>query len=512
MTRDRHVFRILLAVALLAVGGTALLQFDPIGHVAYALERGRLRADQEALNEVSSQDVATLENLSRAFNRVAAVVKPSVVNISTIASGEASTRLRRLFGDSRRDVRVGTGSGVIMDTAGHVITNNHVIRNAVRVDVTLADGRRFKADVVGTDRMTDLALLKIDADRLHPASFGDSEAVQVGDIVMAIGSPFRLDQTVSHGIISAKGRTVDGLDIDYQDFLQTDAPINPGNSGGPLVNTRGQVIGINTAIATDSGGYQGVGFSIPSAKVREVVDQLKLGKKVVRGFLGIEISDVEPGNALAMGLEVPRGATIGGVLPDGPAAKGGLKYGDVVLEIDGRQVKNRVHLSDLIARTSPGTKIRMKVWRDRRYVDVNVVVGQQPDGFTTRGRMTLPESAEEDDDEPGVSREPSEDEVGFDGPNVERFGLRVTTVTSDLAEHIGIKGVIEGALIVDIDPAGDAFHAGLRRGEIVVRVDKQRVRSAEDLDKALAGATAANRVRLVVRTREGSRSVWLPTP
>jgi len=503
----RNIWSFLAIVAIAA----AMVHFDVIGHVAYALERGRIKADQEHLTRISSQEVAALEGLSRAFNTVASVIKPSVVNIRAKLKGdeEAAERMRRFFGNEFTippSYSEGTGSGVVFDDQGYIITNNHVVGNAERVDVTLADGRQYKAKLVGADRMTDVAVVKIESNRLHPASFGDSDAVKVGDMVLAVGSPFRLDQTVSHGIISAKGRNVESLDIDYQDFLQTDAPINPGNSGGPLVNIHGEVIGINTAIATENGGYMGVGFSIPANKVRRIAEQLISGKKIERGYLGVSIAEVAAGTIEAMGLEYPQGAQIEEVLKGGPAGRAGLAYGDVILEVDGKPIANSRALTEAIGSTAPNSRVRMKVWRDGITLELEVTVGQQPEGFSTRpGRRLVPERLR--DEAPDDDQAASDETVEV--TRLGEFGLAVTALTPELAERLDLKGVNNGVVVVRVDPTGDAWHAGLRPGDVIVQADRKSVRGIKELKSVLTRQAVSQGVRITVRTSAGSRSLVL---
>ena len=320
----RRRLAVMLVIAILAA---VSFHADVPGRLAYALERGRLRADREHLDELNSADVAALEQISHAFGVVARVVKPSVVNVEARAALDyPEDEIRRLFTNRGLPIPLnrGTGSGIILDEQGHIVTNNHVVSGAEVLDVTLADGRVFRAEPVGADPKTDIAVIKINADRLHPARIGDSDRVEVGNLVLAIGSPFRLGHSVSHGIISAVGRANVTVGIDYQNWFQTDAPINPGNSGGPLINTRGEVIGINTAIATDSGGHQGVGFAIPSNTVARIAEQLKTGEEIKRGYLGVGIQPVPPKWADAYGLEEPGGVFINGVGENTPAAEAGL--------------------------------------------------------------------------------------------------------------------------------------------------------------------------------------------
>ncbi len=269
----RSVFVFLFIVALTA---TVAYHVDLVGRAAYAFERGKLQADLEHLGAIDSADVASIETLSHAFNIIAEAAKPSVVHVRALTTNR---RLRERLPEEMREnfrprPRTGTGSGVIIDTEGHIVTNNHVVSGAEVIRVSLDDGRHYDARVIGSDPKTDLAVIKIDADRLHPATFGDSDRMKVGYIVLAIGSPFRLDHTVSHGIISAIGRHDVIPGIDYQGFLQTDAPINPGNSGGPLLDRHGRVVGINTQIISRSGSSAGVGLAVPINIAKMVVPAL----------------------------------------------------------------------------------------------------------------------------------------------------------------------------------------------------------------------------------------------
>ncbi len=456
--------------------------------------------DKAANQPLSDPDVAVLDRLSRAFGVIAEKVQPSVVSIrSLMVNEEVNERLRQMFDDDNFQAipLSGTGSGIILDQAGHIVTNNHVVEDADSVRVTLADGREFQALVVGTDSMTDLAVIKIDAEGLVPAHLGDSDAVRVGNIVLAIGSPFRFGHSVSHGIISAIGRTEVDVDIDYKNWLQTDAPINPGNSGGPLINTRGEVIGLSVAIATESGGYQGVGFAIPSNTVARITEVLKSGQEVVRGYLGVGIRPIDPNWALAYGLKEPRGVFIDAVADDSPAAKGGLKQEDIVLEIGDVKVRTREHLQDLVAQTPPGTEVKFTIWRKDRERPLKITIGKQPPGFTTNGSLPHRGRQDEADEESGPPEESHEE---LDAVVFEALGLEVTTVTPRIVRQFKLpSSSTSGALITRVDPLSDAFQARLRRGLVIVGVNDRKVRSAADLDKALKAESGEKVVRLQIR-------------
>ena len=438
-------------------------------------------------------------------------VKPAVVHIQAIRTQESLTKkLQELF--SEKDLQLppvaGTGSGVIIDEEGYIVTNNHVVADTQVVRVTLADGRKFRAEVVGADRMTDVAVLKIHADRLHAAKFGDSDKMKSGNIVLAIGSPFRLTHSVSHGIVSALGRTDVQVDIDYQNWIQTDAPINPGNSGGPLINTRGEVVGLNVAIATDSGAHQGVGFAIPSNTVARVAQQLKSGEKIVRGYLGVVIQQVDPKMADAYGLEDARGVFVGGVGRDSPAAKSGLKPEDIILTINGKEVETREKLQEFIADTKPDTTVEMMVWRNGGKQTLSVTIGAQPDDFSTTGTIR---DLNRREGKEGKERKPEErpktsavepmDET--DGVEFKDLGFTATTLSAELARRLRMpEGVERGVIITDVRPGGEAYLAGLAKGQMIVEANGKPIDDAKDLERMLTDEALAKGARLKVRVGE----------
>ena len=327
----------------------------------------RVSAEQGADVEASADDIAFLDRFSTAMSRVARIARPSVVSVQTVM-GAAGGRQRQA-----------SGSGVIFDSQGHIVTSSHVLQGARQIHVVLADGRRIKAELVGRDPKTDVAVLRINAPNLIPAKFADSSRVEVGNLVLAIGSPFRLSQTVSHGIVSATGRS--NLDIEgmeYQNFIQTDASTNPGNSGGALVNTRGQVIGINTAIAGD-GNFAGVAFATPSNTVVWAARRIISGQPLVRGYLGISITPLFPEVADRLKLDTAHGVFIEEVVPNGPAAQAGLRAEDVVLEVNGVRVTDSGQLQALIAELPVGERATITIWREGRERKVQVVPGEQPE-------------------------------------------------------------------------------------------------------------------------------------
>lgn len=506
--------------------------FDWLGKVAYALERGRLQADVEHLHKVDAAEVAPLEQLSHAFTVICRVTKPSVVNIEAVSSNQAVNKeLERLYGrDSFQPFPLtGTGSGIIFDTDGHIVTNNHVIEDADVIRVTLADGRRYQAKLIGTDTKTDIAMIKIDGDKLIPAAFGDSDAVEVGNIVLAIGSPFRLGHSVSHGIISAVGRYDVNVDIDYQNWLQTDAPINPGNSGGPLINTHGEVIGINTAIATETGSHQGVGFAIPSNAVKRIAEKLKAGKGIVRGYLGVVIQQVDSKIADAYGLKDVGGVLVADVASDGPAGKAGLKAEDIVMAVNGKPMRSREQLQQSIAYVDPDETVKMTIWRQGKQIEVPVKIGAQPDGFSTSSSVRdLNRWFGRDKDEPvepsevpqmsegstrapegAPSPAPSAAKPNNDDDAFEQLGLKAETVSPALAKKFRLEESVQsGALITAVAPAGEAYAAMLRPGMVIIRANGRAIHNARELRQIFTPEAITKGVRLKVVQRDIEKTLY----
>jgi S1-C subfamily serine protease len=345
----------------------------------YAITRGKQRAEHDFAREHVGE--SPVGEMSRAYQMVSQLVGPSVVHINTTGASENTI----LPLSTRRTSRIpteGQGSGVILDASGYVLTNHHVIRGASDIHVSLADGRRLKATVVGRDSQTDLAVLKIEADKLVPAQWGDSDSVEPGALVWAVGSPFGLSHTVTSGILSAKHRS--GLvGSSQQDFLQTDAAVNPGNSGGPLVDASGKVIGINTAIVGEY--YQGISFAIPSRLARDIFDRLKTEKVVRRGWLGVQLEEMTAQHAVDAGLSTPKGVYIAGLYLDNntsPAAVAGIQPGDVLLSWNGAAVNSALELRRQVENTKIGSRAKVIVLRGGQEVPLEVVVGQRPEDLT----------------------------------------------------------------------------------------------------------------------------------
>jgi len=400
------------------------------------------------------------------FVSLAKQLGPAVVNVSTTRA-DSRTRVspspfgqedpfsefwKRFFGGPlpRGPSRQSTlGSGFILDRAGLIVTNNHVVEDAKKIVVRLSDEREFEAKVVGRDPKTDIAVIKIDAEgNLPTAPLGDSDQLEVGEWVLAIGNPFGLEHTVTSGIVSAKGRRIGAGP--YDSFIQTDASINPGNSGGPLINMQGEVVGINTALFGRGGGNIGIGFAIPINLVKELLPQLKEKGKVTRGWLGVVIQRVTPAITESFGLEKATGALVVEVSKDGPAEQGGVKVGDVIIEFDGREVKESNDLPIIVARTAVGTEVSVKVLREGEEVVLSVTIGEL------------------------------KEKQLFASPKLERkLGLIVQEVTPQIAESLGLEGT-EGVVVTSIEPGGPGDEAGFRSRDVILEIDRQPISDLKD--------------------------------
>jgi len=476
------------------------------------LETDHQAVGQDRAAPAVDNGVAKAESLSRAFRSAAKQVLPTVVTVRASVKpkviegprGRGDLRENPFegtpFEDFFRDFedvpgfrfperiprREGLGSGVIIDPKGVILTNNHVVEEADEVWIKLADGRELKATDIRTDKETDLAVLRIEVDEPLPAArLGNSDALEIGDWVIAVGNPFELEQTVSAGIISGKGRSIAAGR--RANFLQTDAAINPGNSGGPLVNLSGEVIGINTAIASRTGVYNGIGFAIPSNLAKWVTAQLIDKGKVERAYLGVAITELDNRVAEQLGVDPRRGVLVSEVFPDSPAAKAGFKAGDVILSFAGQAVSNPRELQALVERSPAGSQQKAEVIRNGKRETLGVVVKPLPEDFAAAarpGRVT-----------PGAPSHRNED-----------LGLEVGELTDELAKKLGYEG-FQGVLITEVDPAGLAAGAGLDEGMLILRVGRTPVASIDDFQKAMKGASLKQGVLLLVRTPEGNRFV-----
>lgn len=420
------------------------------------------------------------------FASLAKKIGPMVVNVATVqmrktaenvpGSDDPLGQFWQRFFDGRvprgPQRQGGLGSGFIIDRDGTILTNYHVVDGADKITVTLSDGRSFTAKVLGRDQKTDIAIIKIDAQQDLPAvSLGDSDQLEVGEWVMAIGNPFGLDHTVTAGIVSAKGRRIG--DGPYEDFIQTDASINPGNSGGPLINLRGEVVGINTAIFSQSGGNIGIGFAIPTNLVKDLLPQLKAKGKVVRGFLGTTIQKITPDIAESMGLKQPNGALVADVAKDGPAERAGIKTGDVIVAFDGKEIKDSADLPLQVARLAPGKRVQVKILREGKDLTLPITVGEF-----------------------------KESEVVASGETGE-LGLTVEKVTPEVAEELGLKRV-EGLVITAVKPGSAAEDGGLQTGDVITEINRHPVRTMADFRRETAKAGKGQSVLFLVRRGQGS--------
>jgi len=385
-------------------------------------------------------------------------------------------QLRRYFGQGgqREYKQHGLGSGVIVSPDGYILTNNHVVGNADEIHVTLQDKREFTAKVIGKDAKTDLGLIKIDTkDALPVAPLGDSNTTDVGDWVIAIGNPFNVGMTVTAGIVSAKGRILGG---DYDDFIQTDASINPGNSGGPLINTKGEVIGINTAIYSRTGANNGIGFAIPIDMARNVMDQLKAHGRVIRGWLGVEIQEVTPDLAQSFGLPRPEGALVASADKDGPAGKGGIERGDIVLSFNGHPVDDEHELPALVAQTPINTTVPVEVVRNGKHMTLQVTIGERK--------------------EPQVASAKAETPGG-------NWGMQVGDITPEIAQQFHLEGT-KGVVIQKVAPDSPSAEAGLQPGDVVLEINHEKVAAVSDFVAKAKDAQTNKKPALLLVQRGGA--------
>jgi len=388
--------------------------------------------------------------------------------------------------DDEPEVRPGAGSGFFITPDGEILTNNHVVEDADEVEIELADGTRYEVKVVGTDPATDIALLRVKkADRTFPVlALGDSDATRVGEWVMAVGNPLNLDHTVTVGVVSAKGRRLGLADTSFENYIQTDAAINFGNSGGPLVNLRGEVVGINTAINVRG---ENLGFAVPINTAKTVLPQLREHGKVVRGFLGVTVGEVTREVQEAWGLKERRGALVEQVLEGHAADRAGIRHGDVIVAVNGRRVDTTRDLIDTISSYPPGTKVELEVIRDGR-------------------KLRIPVTLEERTEEGGEP--PAEEEKGGEESVSKRTGLTVTSVTARMRQYYGLDEDVEGAAVVRVRPLSPAAREGLMRGDIVVEANGEPVRSARDFVRAVKAVKKGGYLRLYVYRPRVDRSFF----
>ena len=445
---------------------------------------------------------APAASTQNSFADVVARVAPAVVTVHSARRVRAprqhpffdDPRFRDFFGNQAPRVPQselprlqGTGSGVIVSGEGYVLTNHHVIDGAEEIRVETSDRRTFNARVIGSDPPSDLAVLQIDERNLPVLAMGDSDRARVGDVVLAIGNPLGLEQTVTAGIISAKGRSTGLSDGSFEDFLQTDAPINQGNSGGALVNTAGDLVGINSQILSPSGGNIGIGFAIPSNMTRTVTEQLINKGRVRRGQLGVFVQAVTEDIAQSLGMKEARGVIVGSVQKGSAAEKAGLKRGDVITAFNGTAVGDANELRNLVAATQPGTDAQLTILRDGREQQLTVTLGE-----------LSAEAQARDEGEGGGGGEQSEGG---------KLGIGVTPLTPELAARLRLPEDGQGLVVTSVDPSGPAAEAGLRQGDLIEQANRQPVRSVEDLRASIQNA--GDRPLLLLDTRGAEGSVFI---
>jgi len=435
--------------------------------------------------QISKESQEVLSKISNAMAEVIQAVRPSVVNIYTTKKIKRQgipfpfndPFFRRFFDDEfsqlferpREYTQTSLGSGVIVDGAnGYILTNYHVIKGADEIKVKLYDKRVFDGTVIGYDAKTDIAVIKIKAEGLRPIKWGDSDKLKVGETVIAIGNPYGLNLTVTSGIVSATGRANVGIS-DYEDFIQTDAAINPGNSGGPLVNVRGELVGINTAIFSTTGGYQGIGFAIPSNMAKKVMESLIKYKKVVRGWLGVTVQDLDTEMAKQLKLKEIKGAVVTDVQEGSPAAEAGLMRKDIIISFDGKEVEDSAHLRNLVVSTPPGTTVKMEIIRNGKHYTITATIGE----LNQEQKISQTESV--------------------------LAGIYVENLTNKLRSELNIPKKINGVVVTSIEP-GSPAEGLLMRGDVIIEINNEKINSVKDFNKV---AEKAQKEAIVWFYREG---------
>ncbi|PLK23398.1 protease [Porphyrobacter sp. TH134] len=482
-----------------------------LGGAAMSLITGSPLGAQVAQNDGAVMDrVVPVAGAPASFADLTAQLQPAVVNIATRQRVEvannpfAGTPFAELFnrrgggsgsGQPQTREAQSLGSGFIISADGYVVTNNHVIAppdtraKLEAITVTLPDGTEYEADLVGADPASDLAVLKIRANKTFPfVQFGDSSAARVGDWVVAIGNPFGLGGTVTSGIISAVYRNT-GQGGPYDRFLQTDASINRGNSGGPLFDMRGNVIGINNAIFSPSGGSVGIGFAIPAEIAAPIVEKLREGREIERGYLGVGLAPIDEDFAASLGLPKRRGELVQTVQDDSPAARAGLKPGDIVTMVNGKDVTADQSVSFLVANLQPGAKVPVEVLRDGAKVNVNVTLGKRPTEAELQSQAQTFDPDAEEPMAPGTS----------DSTIEQKLGMQVMPMSAQIARSLGVPAETQGVVVAAVDPNSDAARKGLRRGDIILSANYQSVATVEALLAQINAATAEKRDAILLR-------------
>lgn len=432
---------------------------------------------------ISQQSVDLLTKIGQATAEVVEAVRPAVVNISTTRTvktqGNANPFMddpffRRFFGDQSRAPKerksASLGSGVIVDSRGYILTANHVIQGAEEIKVTLSDKREFKGKIIGSDALTDIGIIKIDADDHLPIiKWGDSDRLRVGEMVLAIGSPFGLTSTVTQGIVSAVGRANVGI-ADYEDFIQTDAAINPGNSGGALVNAKGELVGINTAIFSTSGGYQGIGFAVPTSMAKSVMDSLINKGKVIRGWLGVTIQPLTPDLSKQFNIKEERGVLVGDVVEDGPADKAGLQRGDVIVEYEGKKIEEPSQLRNMVANTEPGQQVEMKIIRDNKKETKKVTITELPAELMKSSKGEY---------------------------NNLLKGISVQDLTPEMYGKMNLPKRLKGVVVTEVDEESPVATMVIQ-GDVIQEINRQKITSVREYEKVASRIKPGSDILLLI--------------
>ncbi len=446
-----------------------------------------------APSQAATKGTTFLEQISEAFTELADKAKPATVSIKCTLCGQQEYAnpfdmfgddfFKRFFGPQfqqpQQQQQTAGGSGFLVSTDGYIVTNNHVIKDTTQVTVTLNDGREYEAVVKGSDSRTDLAVLKIEEKDLPYLTFGDSDNLKPGEWVVAVGNPFGLEGTITKGIVSAKGRQDLGI-VPYEDFIQTDAAINPGNSGGPLLNVRGEVVGVNTAIFTRSGGYMGVGFAIPSKMVKPVIDQIMDKGSVKRAYLGIILQPIDKELSDALELDKPEGILISDIVKNSPAAEAGLQQGDIILQYNDKPVKNVNKFRNEIAMMNPGVNVQLKVLRNHKLLTIPITLGSQKDGEVISAELT------------------------------QKLGIELENLTPETAAKLGYSSDVSGVVISKVKPGSPAAMAGLRPAFLITGVavdwnNQKQVKNIGEFDAALQELGDKKYTILIVRHQNFQR-------
>ncbi len=439
---------------------------------------------------ISRESVNFLTKTGQAMAEIAELVKPSIVNISTVKTekvmGEQPSPFlndpffKKFFGNDLRHKEAprerkstSLGSGVIVSSDGYILTNNHVVKNADKIKVLLSNKREFKGTIVGSDPKTDLSVIKIEAENLSAITIGNSDKLRVGELVLAIGNPFGLNQTITMGIVSTVGRANVGI-ADYEDFIQTDAAINPGNSGGALVNVKGEIVGINTDIFSTTGGYQGIGFAIPSNMAKIVMESLIYKGKVIRGWLGVSIQSITPELAQQFGLESDHGILVADVIENSPSEAAGLMRGDVIMEFNGKLIDEPYNLRNIVASTSPGQEIELKVIRDGETASLTVTIGELPED---------------------IKDIPSEFKNALKGVNVQK-------IIPDMYSQLDLPERIRGVVVTDIED-GSPAESSLFPGDVILEINRKAISNVDDYEAVVSKIESDKDILLLI-FRSGS--------